>query len=133
MQFENDVEMYGAQAISTSQPVISSFENDVEMYGAKAIHSSSGPSCLFENDVEMYGAQATILQSQNQQLFENDVEMYGAQAVRSPWPMQKERECRKYLRQNGYKTIDDVVKRQMKIPSKYRGNIYAYLFFGMED
>lgn len=65
--------------------------------------------------------------------FENDVEMYGAQAVRSPWPMQKERECRKYLRQNGYKTIDDVVKRQMKIPSKYRGNIYAYLFFGMED
>lgn len=43
------------------------------------------------------------------------------------------KETLEYLRQNGYKTIDDVVKRQMKIPSKYRGNIYAYLFFGMED
>lgn len=38
-----------------------------------------------------------------------------------------------YLRQNGYKTIDDVVKRQFEIPSEFRGNIYAYLFFGMED
>ena len=87
----------------------------------------------FENDVEMYGAQALQIAGRRVFQFENDVEMYGAQAVRSPWPMQKERECRKYLRQNGYKTIDDVVKRQMKIPSKYRGNIYAYLFFGMED
>ena len=34
-----------------------------------------------------------------------------------------------YLRQNGYKTIDDVVERQMEIPSEYRENIYAYLFF----
>ena len=24
-------------------------------------------------------------------------------------------------------------KRQMEIPSKYRANIYAYLFIGMED
>ena len=38
-----------------------------------------------------------------------------------------------YLRQNGFKTIDDVVKRQMEIPGEYRGNIYAYLLFGMED
>lgn len=38
-----------------------------------------------------------------------------------------------YLRQNGFKTIDDVVKRQLEIPSEFRGNIYAYLFFGMED
>lgn len=43
------------------------------------------------------------------------------------------KETLEYLRQNGYKTIDDVVKRQMKIPSGYRGNIYAYLFFGIED
>lgn len=28
-----------------------------------------------------------------------------------------------YLRQNGFKTIDDVVERQMEIPSEYRGNI----------
>lgn len=34
-----------------------------------------------------------------------------------------------YLHQNGYKTIDDVVKRQMEIPSEYRENIYAYLFY----
>ena len=43
------------------------------------------------------------------------------------------KETLKYLRQNGFKTIDDVVKRQMEIPGEYRGNIYAYLFFGMED
>ena len=34
-----------------------------------------------------------------------------------------------YLRQNGFKTINDVVKRQMEIP----GNIYVYLFLGKED
>lgn len=38
-----------------------------------------------------------------------------------------------YLRQNGYKTIDDVVKRQLEIPGEFRGNIYAYLCFGIED
>lgn len=43
------------------------------------------------------------------------------------------KETLEYLRQNGLKTIDDVIKRQMEIPSEYRGNIYAYLFFGMED
>lgn len=43
------------------------------------------------------------------------------------------KETLKYLRQNGFKTIDDVVKRQLEIPSEFRGNIYAYLFFGMED
>lgn len=43
------------------------------------------------------------------------------------------KETLEYLRQNGFKTIDDVIKRQMEIPSEYRGNIYVYLFFGMED
>lgn len=43
------------------------------------------------------------------------------------------KETLEYLRQNGFKTIDDVIKRQMEIPSEYRGNIYAFLFFGMED
>ena len=43
------------------------------------------------------------------------------------------KETLEYLRQNGFKTIDDVVKRQLEIPSEFRGNIYAYLFFGMKD
>ena len=43
------------------------------------------------------------------------------------------KETLEYLRQNGFKTIDDVIQRQMEIPSEYRGNIYAYLFCGMED
>ena len=34
------------------------FENDVEMYGAQANSSVYLPPSLFENDVEMYGAQA---------------------------------------------------------------------------
>ena len=37
-----------------------------------------------------------------------------------------------YLRKNGFKTIEDVIDRQFEIPEKYRGNIYAYLFFGIE-
>ena len=35
-----------------------SFENDVEMYGAQARSSQTHSMCVFENDVEMYGAQA---------------------------------------------------------------------------
>ena len=38
-----------------------------------------------------------------------------------------------YLRQNGYKTIDDIIERQNEIPTEIRGNIYAYIMFGMED
>ena len=34
------------------------FENDVEMYGAQAIACDHSFNDLFENDVEMYGAQA---------------------------------------------------------------------------
>ena len=35
------------------------------------------------------------------------------------------------LRQNGFKTIGDIVKRQDEIPREFRGNIYAYVMFGM--
>ena len=34
------------------------FENDVEMYGAQANKPKGGNTKMFENDVEMYGAQA---------------------------------------------------------------------------
>lgn len=43
------------------------------------------------------------------------------------------KETLEYLRQNGYKTIDDIIDRQSEIPSEYRGNIYAYLIFGIEE
>ena len=36
-RFENDVEMYGAQAIRNRYIQDGSFENDVEMYGAQAL------------------------------------------------------------------------------------------------
>lgn len=42
------------------------------------------------------------------------------------------KESLEYLRQNGYKTIDDIIKRQNEIPTEIRGNIYAYIIFGME-
>lgn len=42
------------------------------------------------------------------------------------------KESLEYLRQNGYKTIDDIIKRQNEIPTEIRGNIYAYIMFGME-
>ena len=38
-----------------------------------------------------------------------------------------------YLRKHKFKTIEDVIDKQEKIPKKYRGNIYAYLIFGIED
>lgn len=38
-----------------------------------------------------------------------------------------------YLRKKGFKTIDDIIDKQDKIPKKYRENIYAYLMFGIED
>ena len=41
------------------------------------------------------------------------------------------KESLEYLRQNGYKTIDDIIERQNDIPTEIRGNIYAYIMFGM--
>lgn len=42
------------------------------------------------------------------------------------------KETLEYLHQNGFTIIDDIIKRQDDIPSEFRGNIYAYLMFGME-
>ena len=36
LRFENDVEMYGAQALVRFKTRLMAFENDVEMYGAQA-------------------------------------------------------------------------------------------------
>ena len=37
-----------------------------------------------------------------------------------------------YLHNNGFHNILDVIERQNEITSQYRGNIYAYLIFGIE-
>ena len=42
------------------------------------------------------------------------------------------KETLEYLRRSGFKTIEDIVKRQNEIPSDFRGNIYAYIIFGIE-
>ena len=42
LRFENDVEMYGAQALLQVQLLLRSFENDVEMYGAQATKNATG-------------------------------------------------------------------------------------------
>ena len=47
--------------------------------------------------------------------------------------MKVRKETLEYLRKHNFKTIEDIVKRQERIPKKYRGNIYAYLIFGIED
>ena len=61
-RFENDVEMYGAQAKVFRGKMYFAFENDVEMYGAQANCGRIVQIFLFENDVEMYGAQALSVQ-----------------------------------------------------------------------
>ena len=38
-----------------------------------------------------------------------------------------------YLRKNNFKIIEDFIARQEEVPGEFRGNIYAYLVFGMED
>ena len=58
LMFENDVKMYGTQAILTAAPYINPFENDVKMYGTQAIRNVTKSSVWFENDVKMYGTQA---------------------------------------------------------------------------
>ena len=50
--------MYGAQAPTAKLASKSMFENDVEMYGAQACDFFPIYIVPFENDVEMYGAQA---------------------------------------------------------------------------
>ena len=57
------------------------FENDVKMYGTQAIFAMSDYLDVFENDVKMYGTQAVWYESQFDYVFENDVKMYGTQAL----------------------------------------------------
>ena len=56
--FENDVKMYGTQAIPPYQSDHSQFENDVKMYGTQAWQPKRRRVDTFENDVKMYGTQA---------------------------------------------------------------------------
>ena len=56
------------------------FENDVNMYGTQAITISAITVFLFENDVNMYGTQANKIRCTLFRPFENDVNMYGTQA-----------------------------------------------------
>ena len=56
--FENDVNMYGTQAISHKLRSLSLFENDVNMYGTQATSVVLAGATRFENDVNMYGTQA---------------------------------------------------------------------------
>lgn len=44
--------------------------------------------------------------------------------------MKVRNETLEYLRKHNFKTIEDVVKRQERIPKKYRGNILYALMFG---
>ena len=56
--FENDVKMYGTQALSRVLYSLPGFENDVKMYGTQAIEEGIGGFSEFENDVKMYDTQA---------------------------------------------------------------------------
>ena len=58
------------------------FENDVKMYGTQAMETKANKTDLFENDVKMYGTQADIPKERHANGFENDVKMYGTQAAR---------------------------------------------------
>ena len=53
--------------------------------------------------------------------------------VQSIETLKVRKETLEYLRKKGFKTINDFIEKQDKVPKKYRGNIYAYLIFGMED
>ena len=57
-EFENDVKMYGTQAICAAPISPNMFENDVKMYGTQALTKLRNIVTSFENDVKMYGTQA---------------------------------------------------------------------------
>ena len=81
LRFENDVKMYGTQAIPLGIiAAVFVFENDVKMYGTQALKHCIVRVLEFENDVKMYGTQAKALLFQRECAFENDVKMYGTQA-----------------------------------------------------
>ena len=42
--------------------MVDKFENDVKMYGTQALESNQNIDEPFENDVKMYGTQALFLQ-----------------------------------------------------------------------
>ena len=58
LRFENDVKMYGTQAMLMVCMEGSEFENDIKMYGTQATGEDFLPAAQFENDVKMYGTQA---------------------------------------------------------------------------
>ena len=58
LRFENDVKMYGTQAVVHVLEECKLFENDVKMYGTQARYCVGLPHVQFENDVKMYGTQA---------------------------------------------------------------------------
>lgn len=53
--------------------------------------------------------------------------------VQSIETLKVRKETLEYLLKRGFKTINDFIEKQDKVPKKYRGNVYAYLIFGMED
>ena len=58
--FENDVKMYGTQAVQIRTSTLTTFENDVKMYGTQATGDGWKAYIAFENDVKMYGTQAHL-------------------------------------------------------------------------
>ena len=52
--------MYGTQAYCIAPSPIVMFENDVKMYGTQAIGRFHRYHRPFENDVKMYGTQADV-------------------------------------------------------------------------
>ena len=61
LRFENDVNMYGTQAMMCDVVERMTFENDVNMYGTQAMMCDVVERMTFENDVNMYGTQAEAL------------------------------------------------------------------------
>ena len=53
--------------------------------------------------------------------------------VQSIETLKVRKETLEYLLKRGFKTINDFIEKQDIVPKKYRGNVYAYLIFGMED
>ena len=56
--FENDVKLYGTQALFGITINVLGFENDVKLYGTQAVAILCGTTAVFENDVKLYGTQA---------------------------------------------------------------------------
>ena len=112
-----------------------------ELFGLRVITRQEGNVIMSEGlvlqDVDVWYDSTKIHTTPHNNMTElyfedNDIEGIIEKLESGKYVVSYVKETLEYLRNNGFRTILDVIERKNEIPSQYRGNIYAYLIFGIE-